>query len=210
MMLLLATVLCTRGSSSSAAAADGHLGSNLCEREIAAASSRHGVPVEILYGVGLTETGRGDGLRPYALNIAGASVYDLGLREALARFRDARKQGIRSIDVGCMQINYRWHGAKFESVEAMFDPATNVDYSARFLKELYVKERNWTRAVARYHAGIGNKPAQKRYVCGVIKRLVAAGLGAATAQSRALCEPAAVQADGANGWRASVVRTSEK
>ena len=50
-------------------------------------------------------------------------------------------------------------------VEAMFDPARNVDYAARFLKELSTREGNWTMAVARYNAGPNNRSAQKRYIC---------------------------------------------
>jgi hypothetical protein len=35
------------------------------------ASHKHGVPLGMLYAVGLTETGRGDSLRPFALNVDG-------------------------------------------------------------------------------------------------------------------------------------------
>ena len=33
-------------------------------------------------------------------------------------------------------INHYFHGRHFRSVEAMFDPHENVDYAARFLREL--------------------------------------------------------------------------
>ena len=75
------------------------------------------------------------------------------------------------------------------SVDQMFEPAANVDYAARFLKELKAREGNWTMAVARYHAGPNNDPAQKRYVCRVIANMVATGFGAWTGQSRAFCQP---------------------
>ena len=55
-----------------------------------------------------------------------------------------------------MQINHRWHGAHFASLEAMFDPHLNVAYAARFLKELRAREASWTLAVARYNAGPDN------------------------------------------------------
>jgi len=70
----------------------------------------------------------------------------------------------------------------------MFEPAANVEYAARFLKELKAREGNWTMAVARYHAGPDNDPAQKRYVCRVIANMVATGFGAWTSQSRAFCQ----------------------
>ena len=71
-----------------------------------------------------------------------------------------------------MQINHYYHGADFSSVDEMLDPHTNVVYAAKFLSELRVREGSWTMAVARYHAGPDNNPAQKSYVCTVIKNLV--------------------------------------
>jgi soluble lytic murein transglycosylase-like protein len=70
----------------------------------------------------------------------------------------------------------------------MFDPARNVDYAARFLKELYRREGTWTLAVARYNAGPKNNPAQKRYVCRVIKNMVATGFGEWTGNARRFCD----------------------
>ena len=35
-------------------------GENACEREMARAALKHGVPLGMLYAVGLTETGRGE------------------------------------------------------------------------------------------------------------------------------------------------------
>jgi soluble lytic murein transglycosylase-like protein len=161
---------------------------NPCEYEMARAAAKHGVPLGVLYAVGLTETGRGDSLRPYALNIEGRSIYEIGKREALERFEQARAAGAKLIDVGCMQINHHYHARHFASVEEMLDPAQNVEYGARFLKELYGREGSWTMAVARYHAGPDNDAAQKRYVCRVIANMVATGFGQWTSEARAFCK----------------------
>ena len=67
------------------------------------------------------------------------------------------------------------------------DPAKNVAYAARFLSELKEREGTWTKAVARYHAGPKNLPAQKAYVCRVIGNMVAAGVGEWTSDARAYC-----------------------
>lgn len=160
---------------------------NACEREMARAAQEYDVPLGVLYAVGLTETGRGDSLRPYALNIEGEAVYDIDRKEALRRFQEARSKGAKLIDVGCMQINHYFHARHFPSLEAMFDPARNVSYAARFLRELHDREGSWTMAVARYHAGPNNDPAQKRYVCRVITNMVATGFGAWTEKARAFC-----------------------
>jgi soluble lytic murein transglycosylase-like protein len=94
---------------------------------------------------------------------------------------------LKLIDVGCMQINHHYHARHFASVEEMLDPARNVEYGARFLKELYAREGSWTMAVARYHAGPDNDAAQKRYVCRVIANMVATGFGQWTPEARSFC-----------------------
>ena len=159
----------------------------VCEAEILAAARAHGVPPGILHSVGLTETGRKGSLHPYALNIEGRTVYAKNRTEALREFERARADGKRLIDLGCMQINHRYHGAEFSSVTAMLDPHANVDYAARFLARLHARHETWTMAVARYHAGPDNDPAQKRYVCRVIANLIATGHGAWTKQARLFC-----------------------
>jgi soluble lytic murein transglycosylase-like protein len=159
----------------------------VCEREMAAASHRHEVPLGVLYAVGMTESGRKGSLHRFAMNIEGKPYFATSVADALSAFQAARAKGKKLIDVGCMQINHHFHGEKFKSVGQMFDPRANVEYAARFLSELREREGSWTLAVARYHAGPNNNPAQKRYVCAVITNMVAAGFGAWTANSRAFC-----------------------
>lgn len=160
---------------------------NICEREMTAAAAAEGVPIGVLYAVGLTETGLRGSLQPYALNIEGKSVFAASREDALAEFTRARQRGKKLIDLGCMQINHHYHGRNFVSVAHMLEPRDNVRYAARFLKELRVREGNWTMAVARYHAGPNNNPAQKRYICAVIRNLVATGFGAWTPEAKRFC-----------------------
>lgn len=107
--------------------------------------------------------------------------------KALTEFAAARREGRKLIDLGCMQINYHYHANAFRSVADMLDPARNVDYAARFLKSLKGRHETWVMAVARYHAGPDNDPAQKRYVCKVIANLVATGFGKWTEAARGFC-----------------------
>jgi soluble lytic murein transglycosylase-like protein len=160
----------------------------VCEREMAKAAKKYDVPLGVLYAVGLTETGRRGSLHPFALNIEGPSYFPASFAEAMTRFEQARKDGIKLIDIGCMQINHFYHGNQFHSVAEMFDPHQNVEYAARFLRELRVKEGSWTLAAARYHAGPNNNPAQKQYVCAVITNMVASGFGAWTPNARSFCQ----------------------
>jgi soluble lytic murein transglycosylase-like protein len=160
---------------------------NPCEAQMQGAAQRYNIPLAVFYAVGLLETGGKDGLRPYTMNIEGRPSFNETLPEALTAFEAARAKGAKLIDIGCMQINYRWHGEHFSSVSEMFDPAHNVDYAARFLRDLRAREGSWTLAVARYNAGPNNNAAQKVYVCGVIRRMVASGFGSWTDNARTFC-----------------------
>jgi soluble lytic murein transglycosylase-like protein len=161
--------------------------SNDCEPEILRAADRYGVPVGILYAVGLTETGKKGSLQPNALNIDGKALFPASPQQAVLAFQNARRNGAKFIDLGCMQINHRFHSEHFRDVSDMLDPHRNVDYAARFLVQLKRKHDTWSMAVARYHAGPDNDPAQKRYVCRVIANMVATGFGNWTRNARDFC-----------------------
>lgn len=160
---------------------------NPCEAEILRAADRYGIPAGILYAVGLTETGKKGSLQPNALNIEGKAIFPRTRSEALAAFQSARREGKTLIDLGCMQINHYFHGEHFASPAEMFDPRRNVDYAASFLARLHARHETWTMAVARYHAGPNNDPAQKQYVCRVIANLVATGYGSWTPNAKQFC-----------------------
>lgn len=161
---------------------------NVCEREMAGASAKHGVPLGVLYAVGLTESGNRGSLQPYAMNIGGKAYFGANAADVLGRLALAQRNGIKLVDLGCMQINHHYHRAKFSSLEGMIDPRQNVEYATLFLKELKAREGSWTLAVARYHAGPNNNPAQKLYVCRVIANMVATGFGQWTSNARSFCK----------------------
>jgi soluble lytic murein transglycosylase-like protein len=159
----------------------------LCEKEIRNAAAKYGIPEGILYSVGLAETGHKGSLQPYALNVQGKAVFAGSAEEAMDVFTQARSKGIVLIDLGCMQINQHFHGENFSSTMDMFDPRKNVEYAAQFLSRLHARHETWTMAVARYHAGPNNDPAQKEYVCRVIANLVATGYGKWTGNAKNFC-----------------------
>lgn len=172
-------------ASTSNASADGR--TNVCESEMLRAAQENAVPAGVLYAVALTETGQKGALHEYAMNVGGRAVFNANLPEAIRVFTKARAEGVKLIDIGCMQVNHHFHGRMFSSVEEMFDPRKNVDYAARFLRKLHQGQKTWTEAVARYHAGPGNAPAQKSYVCAVIANMISSGFGAWTQESREFC-----------------------
>lgn len=175
------------GTSTSKVGAVAPTGAGACEREIQNAAAKYGIPEGILYSVGLTETGRKGSLYPWAMNVEGKALFPESETAALQAFQMAKTQGRVLIDIGCMQINHHFHGENFASLQQMFDPRTNVEYAAKFLRNLHDRHETWTMAVARYHAGPNNDPAQKQYVCRVIANLVATGYGKWTPTAAQFC-----------------------
>lgn len=128
----------------------------LCVTEILRAQERHGIPDNLLLGIGLQEAGvsRGGQLTvwPWAVNAAGEGRLFDTRDAAMGWVRERQSLGIDSIDVGCMQINLRWHPLAFRTLEEGFDPVINIDYAARFLINLYLETGDWMRAAGAYHS----------------------------------------------------------
>ena len=91
---------------------------------------------------------------PWSVNVNGKGYRYKTKDEAVAAVKKFQKQGYKSIDVGCMQINLKFHGREFESVEDAFEPQKNVEYSAKFLANLYKKYGNWQKAATTYHSKV--------------------------------------------------------
>ncbi len=129
----------------------------LCEYLAKDAEKKYGLPENILLSISRVESGyqKVDGVTrawPWTLNAGGDSAY-FQTREAALRSLNSRiKKGVTNIDVGCMQLNYRWHKKFFKSLNDMISPTKNVDYGARFLKKLHQRHGSWEKAVKYYHS----------------------------------------------------------
>jgi Transglycosylase SLT domain len=128
----------------------------VCERAIVNGARRGGVPPEVLYAISLTETGRMTNGRlrpwPWAINREGKGHWFKSREEALAFGEQSLADGRKSFDVGCVQINYRWHGHAFPSLNDMFDPEWTATYAAQFLRTLYEERGDWSEAAGAYHS----------------------------------------------------------
>ena len=129
---------------------------HLCIDAAREAAARHGVPADVMLAITLVETGTTrNGHRgpwPWTLNVAGAGAWFDSRAEASRAAERAIAGGNRSIDLGCFQINHRWHGMHFPDVGAMLDPAASADYAARFLAGLRAEAGDWTTAIGWYHS----------------------------------------------------------
>jgi len=130
--------------------------SSICDAVSAAAARAQNMPADALYAITLSETGRtrGGGFRPWpwTVNMEGRGFWFDTREEAYAYVMERYNAGARSFDVGCFQLNYKWHGMNFESIDAMFDPMTNATYAAKMLSGLYDEFGDWTKAAGAYHS----------------------------------------------------------
>lgn len=130
--------------------------SEICDLAAQEAAQDSNVPLELLMAISRVETGRtrdGD-LQPWpwAINQGGEGHWFDDADQAIAFASEQLAQGQENFDVGCFQINLRWHGENFGSIEDAFDPRHNAAYAATFLTELFQSEGGWPEAVAAYHS----------------------------------------------------------
>lgn len=128
----------------------------LCDRAAIDAARQYGVPLDVLRAITRTETGRVLSGRlqpwPWTVNMEGRGVWFGSREEAQDYVRRHAAHGARSFDVGCFQLNYKWHGTAFTTAEAMLDPERNAGYAAGFLKRLHAELGDWTAAAGAYHS----------------------------------------------------------
>jgi len=128
-----------------------------CREAIHRAERAGGIPEQLMAAIGRVESGRreADGTVnpwPWSINVEGEDhIYDTKA-EAVAAVRALQARGVRSIDVGCMQVNLMYHPDAFASLEQAFDPTANAAYAARFLVELHDQTGAWPTATAWYHS----------------------------------------------------------
>lgn len=130
----------------------------LCLDTAARVNAQEGLPPYMLGSISITESGRTDPdtkakvAWPWTVTSGGEGQYFPTKAAAVAEVRRLQKAGVENIDIGCMQINLKYHPKAFASIEAGFDPETNVRYAASFLKEMRQGFGSWSEAVRRYHS----------------------------------------------------------
>ena len=131
---------------------------NSCLAAIQAAEGANHLPPGLLGAIAMVESGRSDPRTgrpapwPWTINVAGAGFFFQTKEEAIAAVEAARATGVRSIDVGCMQVNLMHHSDAFATLDQAFDPGANAAYAAGFLTRLFQQAGSWPEAAASYHS----------------------------------------------------------
>ncbi|MAT91222.1 MAG: lytic transglycosylase [Halioglobus sp.] len=126
-------------------------------------ASEYGLPPALLYSVALTESGQSSLSEgqfrpwPWALNIDGEGHY-FSSRQLAWHALQAALTEASSVDVGLMQISWRYHRASLGSSWQALDPYHNLRVAAAILRDCFVGHTHWIQSAGCYHAP--NDPAR--------------------------------------------------
>ena len=129
-----------------------------CDNAIATAQHSLRGPDKLLSAISRVESGRLDPVTkrvrawPWTINVEGVGSFFDTKEQVIAAVQALQARGVRSIDVGCMQVNLMHHPRAFATLDEAFEPATNTAYAARFLLALHGQFRDWNLATAAYHS----------------------------------------------------------
>ena len=128
----------------------------LCENTIESVELQTDIPKGLLLGIGKAEAIRKINNKyiiwPWTINHAGKSLFfDKKKQMTNYVFKNLKRNDF-NIDVGCMQINIKWHKNNFKKISDMFEVNPNISYAASFLKQLKNKHGSWDKAIKHYHS----------------------------------------------------------
>jgi len=134
-----------------------------CEKATQIQERRDNIPAHLLKAVSLAESGRWDKKSrvnvawPWTVTSGGEGRFYDSQEEAIAEVEILITSGVENIDVGCMQINLKYHPDAFETLDQAFNPSVNAAYAAKFLKQKFDQSGSWTKAVGLYHSATPEK-----------------------------------------------------
>lgn len=138
------------------------LNSKSCEIVIKNIENLTDIPENLLSSVGKAEAGRilennKHVIWPWTVNHAGKSLF-FDTKKQMKKYvlKNVEKKDF-NLDVGCMQINLKWHKNNFKKISDMLAIEPNVSYAASFLLQLKNKHGSWNKAIKHYHSSDPNK-----------------------------------------------------
>lgn len=105
-----------------------------------------------LAAIATQESGRGGRFWPWTINFKGQGYFYPGKHQAIAAAKHLLANGFESIDIGMMQVNWRYHRHRFESLEMAFDPDINVRVADSIIQEHLRETGSIYEALGRYHS----------------------------------------------------------
>jgi hypothetical protein len=126
----------------------------LLAAQCAVTSYAYGIPPHLLLAIAITESGRHGAPWPWTLDVDGQPAYLAGRRALMRAAEEALRAGHTRIDIGPMQVDWRYHGAMFPSLAAVTRPFMNIAAAGHILARLHARWGHWWLAVAAYHSAI--------------------------------------------------------
>ena len=133
-----------------------------CEKVIETIEDYTDIPKNLLLSIGKSESGRilknnKYVIWPWTVNHAGKSLFFDTKKQMQKYVLKHVELNDYNLDVGCMQINLKWHKNNFKKISDMFAIEPNVSYAASFLLQLKNKHGSWDMAIKHYHSSDPNK-----------------------------------------------------
>lgn len=122
----------------------------------------HRIPPKLFFALILNEsrsvTANNQGRRilpwPWTVHYQGKPYFFQTRQQAFVFVSGIVDRGKTNFDVGLGQINWHWHKESFGGdLWVAFDPVTNLQVAAKYLREQYDREKcnTWEKAVGCYH-----------------------------------------------------------
>lgn len=119
-----------------------------CKELISHFEKLHNIPEKLLLAIATVESKKS----PWAVNALRKSRFFPTKEAAVQYIQKLKAQGVKNINIGCMQINLQSHGRKFNNIADILTPYNNIAYAAKLMKMLHAHYGSWEEAVKYYHS----------------------------------------------------------
>lgn len=138
------------------------------EAAMSAVSNLYHIPIGLLHAISLTESGINGSPWPWTLNVYGVPYRFQSANQTKAAVKSFLAKGIDVVDIGPMQVDWKYHHHQLENVTAAVNPLRNVAVAGRILKTDFNETGSWISAVGLYHGGGAQR--QNTYINEVFSR----------------------------------------
>lgn len=116
------------------------------------AAKRKGLPDgKILYSIAMNESKRNGNPYPWTINAFGRGYFFNTREEAYSAAQWLVNHKYTLFDIGIMQVNWKYHHKRFDSLWDAFQPTTNINAASDILLENYTTTNDWAKSVKWYH-----------------------------------------------------------